>query len=85
MFMGQWRDKTGTLHYAGMADCLVTPKVGCCAIALWVECKAGTGKLRAEQKAFQEDVEDAGAFYLVCYDSADALIEWFKVYGVVRG
>jgi hypothetical protein len=93
MFMGQWRDKEGTLHYSGIPDLLLTPclcfgdgegfQVHQC-VVLWVECKAGAGKLNPKQKAFKEDVEEAGAFYIECRDSADSVIRWFEAYDVVK-
>ena len=90
MFMGQWRDRNGTLHYAGIADLLLTPNIRWesgfveCVTALWVECKAGTGRLTDEQKAFKEDVEEAGAYYIECHDSADQVVQWFLDHGVQR-
>lgn len=93
MFIGQWHDSNGVLHRAGMADCLLTPKIqiedGCgdhpwCAVALWVECKAGSGRLSAEQEMFRDDVTEAGAFYVECRDSADSVIRWFEAYDVRR-
>jgi hypothetical protein len=91
MFMGQWRDKTGKLYYGGMPDLLLTPQVNfsemqdeTAAVALWVECKAGTGRLNPNQQAFKEDVEEAGAFYIECRDSADSVIRWFEAYDVRR-
>jgi hypothetical protein len=95
MFMGQWRDKEGKLYYGGMPDLLLTPVLTfdddervCAdgvAVTLWVECKAGTGRLGTEQQAFKEDVEEAGAFYIECRDSADSVIRWFEAYDVKRG
>ena len=93
MFMGQWHDSNGVLHRAGMADLLLTPKVGfedgdgfpaSCCVALWVECKAGTGRLSAEQEMFRDDVTEAGASYIECRDSADSVIRWFEAYDVRR-
>lgn len=84
MFMGQWRDKRGTLYYGGMPDLLLTPFVGDACCVLWVECKAGTGRLSANQQAFREDAEDAGAFYIECRDSADSVMRWFEAYDVRR-
>jgi hypothetical protein len=92
MFMGQWHDSNGVLHRAGMADLLLTPKIRLddsigedyIATALWVECKAGTGRLSAEQEMFRDDVTEAGAFYIECRDSADSVIRWFEAYDVRR-
>lgn len=53
-------------------------------VALWVECKSGSGKLNPEQKLFRDDVIEAGAFYIEAHDGPDAVIEWFEKYGVRR-
>jgi hypothetical protein len=90
MFMGQWRDREGTLHFGGMPDLLLTPRVfwdggqESATLVLWVECKAGTGRLSEEQQAFREDAQDAGAHYIECRDSADSVIRWFEAYDVRR-
>lgn len=89
MFIGQWRDRNGALHHGGMPDLLLTPRVTFSrgdevCLALWVECKAASGKLNGEQKAFKEDVEEAGAYYIECRDSADSVIRWFEAYDVRR-
>lgn len=86
MFMGQWRDRFGTIHFKGMGDLLMTPFVpvaGMC-VALWCECKAGTGRLTGDQQLFREDVEEAGASYLLAHDGPDVVIEWFQKMGVRR-
>jgi hypothetical protein len=96
MFMGAWRDGMGVEHKSGMADLLATPQVGyykrraeadepmISAVPLWIECKSGTGKLSDDQIAFREFVEDGGAYFLEIHDSADALLAWFKAFGVQR-
>lgn len=92
MFMGQWRDKNGTLYYGGMPDLLLTPRVEelikpgflRATAVLWVECKAGTGRLNENQKAFRDDVLEAGAHYIECHDSADQVVQWFLDHGVQR-
>lgn len=86
MFVGQWKDRFGTRHTSGMPDLLLSPNIGfedregfpvlICAV-LWVECKAGTGKLNSEQQAFKEDAEEAGAYYIECHDSAEQVMRWF--------
>lgn len=53
-------------------------------VALWCECKAGTGRLSIDQELFREDVLDAGAFYLLAHDGPDVVIEWFQEMGVRR-
>lgn len=88
MFMGQWRDRNGALYSRGMADLLLTPWIGMptfghCEV-LWVECKAGTGELSKEQKAFRDDVKDVGAHYIECRDSADPVVAWFDRHSVRR-
>ena len=53
-------------------------------VALWVECKSGSGRLEPEQKLFRDDVLKAAAFYLEIHDSAEDVIEWFEQMGVRR-
>ncbi len=96
MFTGEWTDKQGRLRRKGMADLLATPTIeqwcGCddsqtcfdVAVPLWIECKAGTGELSADQRDFRDFVKGAGAGYLCLRDSADELIEWFNEKGVTR-
>lgn len=55
-----------------------------CCVPLWIEAKAGTGRLMPEQKLFRDDVIERGAFYLEIHDGPDVLIEWFKSKGVRR-
>ena len=88
MMIGTRTDDNGELHYGGLSDVLLMPiitqngwKV---TVPLWCECKSGVGKLNKDQKAFQMYVEDNGAFFLECRDSADALLAWFHAHGVVR-
>jgi hypothetical protein len=98
MFIGQWRDRLGVIHHSGMSDLLLTPLVTRVedydtkqfialpiplAIALWVECKAGTGSLRTDQKLFRDDILASGSHYLEAHDSADQVIAWFNAHGVV--
>ena len=89
MFMGQWTDRFGTVHRKGMADLLMHPLLETgdgflISSVLWVECKAGSGRLEPEQKLFRDDVTERGAFYLEIHDGPDALIQWFKAKGVRR-
>jgi hypothetical protein len=86
MFVGQWRDRFGTLHTSGMADLLLTPFISQagCVTALWVECKSGTGKLTLEQQLFRDDVQKAGAYWLQVRDSADQVLQWFDDFNVVK-
>lgn len=53
-------------------------------VVLWVECKSGMGKLRVEQKAFRDDVLEAGAYYIEARDDADDVVAWFEKMGVRR-
>ena len=53
-------------------------------VALWCECKAGKDELTAEQEAFRDDVQAAGAFWICCKNSCDELLTWFKEHGVTR-
>lgn len=97
MFMGAWKDELGQHHFTGMADLLLTPRVrlpimngdkfidiATATIALWVECKSGTGRLSAEQTAFRDDVLKAGAAYIQARDSAEEVVAWFEKMGVKR-
>lgn len=100
MFMGQWRDRYGVQHNKGIGDILLTPRIGIAGridkaghvvgapsalcVALWCECKAGTGRLSPDQQLFREDVLDAGAYYLLAHDGPDAVIAWFEEMGVRR-
>jgi hypothetical protein len=86
MFFGRWVDRFGEKHPGGMADLLMTPKTkwGPYAVALWVECKFGSGRLEPEQIAFRDDVTDAGAYYIEVHDSAEPLIALFDDWGVNR-
>jgi hypothetical protein len=95
MFFGSWKDANGELHRKGMADLFLTPKIPLkklvetdsglrFCVPLWVECKSGSGKLTEDQKLFRADVIEAGAFYIEAHDSADAVVEWFRQYGVTR-
>jgi hypothetical protein len=93
MFIGQWRDETGQLHFAGMADLLLTPQVlwrtqnpcfNRVCVPLWVECKAGSGRLSVDQQAFRDDVLAAGAYYIEAHDSAAPVVDWFEAHGVKR-
>jgi hypothetical protein len=91
MFMGQWQDRTGTIYRKGMADLLCTPRIHLgphgeypATVALWCECKSGSGRLTPEQVLFRDDVLDAGAYYLQLNDGPDDLLRWFAQMGVKR-
>lgn len=94
MFMGKWTDNDGVEHFGGMADLLLMPTIklwcGDCrapieaTVALWVECKAGSGALSKDQRAFRDFVLSAGAQHLELRDSADDLLTWFKLRKVER-
>src|SRR6266702_3115181 len=43
---------------------------------LWVECKAGSGKMNAEQLAFREWVLSIGAAHICVTDSCEELMQW---------
>jgi hypothetical protein len=53
-------------------------------VPLWVECKAGSGRLSKDQVDFKEDVLARGGFYLLAEQSADPVMAWFDRFGVVR-
>jgi hypothetical protein len=94
MFMGGWNDRTGIFHAKGMADFLLTPRITITGafigttskvcVPLWCECKAGKDELSAEQEAFRDDVQAAGAFWICCHNSCDELLAFFKQHGVTR-
>lgn len=96
MFTGKWTDNDGVEHYGGMADLLLMPTIELVCLCdnaqtvrdvtvpLWVECKAGLGALKKEQRAFRDFVVSAGAGYLELRDSADDLLTWFKKMKVER-
>jgi len=97
MWVGAWTDRFGEEHYGGMADCLCTPTIELrtemsgaefyanrVQVALWCEAKAGTGRLTEKQILFRENVEATGGEYLLCHDSAEALMDWFKNHRLVR-
>lgn len=100
MFFGGWTDDLGVLHHSGMSDLLLMPRVSVSSVIapyipnhdtrlmitvpLWVECKAGTGKLRIEQRAFRDYVLKSGAFFLEAHDCADVVIDWFRKFKVER-
>lgn len=74
----------------GTADIMATPYVSLMKTAnavhhfrefipaiLWVECKSDVGTQSPEQIQFQNDVEDAGHFYILARSSDDVL-RWLK-------
>lgn len=92
-FVGEWTDASGVKHRKGMADLLLQPtinmklitdiKIECTVvIPLWVECKANSGKMEAEQEAFRDWVESIGAWHLCVTDSCEELMELFEQCGV---
>jgi hypothetical protein len=90
MYMGQWDDMLGEHHFGGMCDVLLTPCItrahgmtfGRFQVALWIECKSGEGRLSKEQVAFRDHVLQTGGYWLECRDSAEALLAWFREFGV---
>jgi hypothetical protein len=86
MFIGGWTNEYGEHRTKGMSDFLLTPRVPIggqlVAVALWAECKAGLDHLSKEQIEFRDDVVKAGAFWLCCHDSCDALLAWFREHKV---
>lgn len=96
-FVGEWTDAMGVKHRKGMADLLLMPQIRIkqclehrpqqmlyVTIPLWVECKAGSGKLEKDQREFKDWVMSIGAAYLCVTDSCEALMDWFKNYGVEK-
>lgn len=90
LFIGVWEDGDGAPHYGGLADVLLTPTVYLAGpirphrvqIAVWCECKSGTGRLTKDQQAFKEHILATGGHWLECRDSAQALLDFFREYGV---
>jgi hypothetical protein len=84
--VGQWIDGNGETRNAGMADLLAQPAIELdfpiVTVPLWIECKAGSGKLTPDQKDFRDFVLGIGAYWLELRDCADALLAWFKENGV---
>jgi hypothetical protein len=87
-FVGEWVDANGATHRRGMADLLLQPTINLekvsITVPLWVEGKAGSGKLEFEQKCFRDWVESIGAGYICVTDSCEELMQWFKDYGVKK-
>lgn len=96
-FVGEWIDRMGVKRRKGMADLLAQPSVclgvltgkkelstTTVTIPLWIECKAGTGKLTGDQQAFKEWVDEIGAAYLCVTDSCEELLNFFKHYDLRR-
>jgi hypothetical protein len=42
MFMGAWRDQLGQIHYKGMADLLLTPRIPMFTVPMTIKLKDGT-------------------------------------------
>lgn len=90
IFIGKWVDRFGEEHSGGMTDLLLTPVIRLTPnangiqVPLWVECKHGSGKLSPQQQAFCNDVIARGGFHLLARDCADAVLNWFKQWGVRR-
>lgn len=65
------------------------------AVPLWVEAKAGAerpakpnsctcGKAELDhQEHFKKYVTGAGAYHLICRDSAESLVQWLREHGVI--
>jgi hypothetical protein len=96
-YVGEWTDERGEKHQGGMADFLLQPSINLeivtgnkalkgehVTVPLWVECKAGSGELQANQKAFKAWVEWTGAGYLCVTDNCQTLMDWFEIYGVEK-
>lgn len=100
MFFGTWKDMNGVEHFAGMADFLARPRIrfnwGVSAldpvgyntlytVPLWIETKAGKGKISADQEAFRHYVQQNGEFYISVKENFDELIAWFQAHGLREG
>ena len=53
-------------------------------VPLWVECKAGAGKLTPDQQKFKAYVEAIGAYYLLVENNPEILLYWLTSHGVVQ-
>lgn len=93
MFIGQWTDAFGKIHRAGKPDLLARPKIlpfpksipdFRMAVPLWIECKSGEGRMKPEQMAFKNWVEQNGDTYLLIHDDVRPLLVWFEEHGVER-
>lgn len=95
MFFGQWVDDFGVKHNSGKADLLARPRIwaatvlagtvaGRISVPLWIECKAGKGRLSPDQIAFKNWVEANGDEYMLIHDDVRPLITWLDEHGVVR-
>lgn len=97
MFMGQWDDMDGGHHFGGMCDVLLTVTIKLrtemsgaqfyatrVQVPLWCECKSGNARLTPEQIKFRDHVLSTGGFWILCHDSADALVAWFREHEVER-
>jgi hypothetical protein len=95
MFIGQWTDDNGTVHYKGMADLLARPKIevhmphaldpAIVTVPLWIECKSGDDKLSADQEAFRHHVTNNGEFHITIKDDLRPLMQWFDEHGLKQG
>lgn len=90
MYFGKWIDDFGNAHSSGRADILARPKILLTAppllisVPLWIECKAGKGRLSPDQEAFRDWVKGNGDEYLLLRDDVTPLIQWLERHGVVK-
>lgn len=93
-FVGEWTDTMGVKRRKGMSDWLLQPRITMLVavkakgeqvsvplswtVPLWVECKAGKGKMDDDQLAFREWVLSIGASHICVTDSCEELMQWFK-------
>ena len=92
MSFGVWHDDLGVRRTKGMADLLLTPRVRIVhlqgvfpiTVPLWCECKYGTGELSQDQEDFRDYVKRHGALWVLAKDSADAVLEVFRLCHVER-
>lgn len=86
MYFGRWIDDNGEVHTSGRADILARPRIlrdgWVISIPLWIECKAGKGRLTTDQAAFRKWVEDNGDHYLLIHDDVRPLIAWLTLRNV---
>lgn len=98
MFFGKWTDENGVEHNSGMADLLARPRLPIrnylagepnlldkhiqITELLWIECKAGKGKMSPDQHAFKHYVESNGEHYVLVQNDLRPLMQWFDQHGL---
>lgn len=95
MYFGKWIDDFGNVHASGRADLLARPRIFAyysethndevyLSTPLWIECKAGKGRLSPDQEAFRDWVKSNDDSYILIHDDVRPLMEWLDAHGVKR-